>query len=99
MNEEIGMADEPSELIPGMGGLDIEQEEEEKETLLTKKVIFTREPGGKWIVEFVGPIARRDVNRLRIALLIQFSRLKRQARLQNRKALRASQVKEVSDGE
>lgn len=60
----------------------------EVESSEVRKIVMSRVPGGKWEVEFSASVGRRDINRLRQALLVHFSRMKRKARRDARRATR-----------
>lgn len=65
----------------------------------TKHVNFSKTPGGKWEMEVVGSVSRRDINGLRFTLLRQWQQMKRRERLKARAALRNAKIgKEVLNG-
>lgn len=50
----------------------------------TKKIVMKRLPAGKWEIKINPNIKIRDIVHLRRALVIEFKRLKRQARMNRR---------------
>ena len=54
---------------------------------------------GKWSVEFDGPVTRRDVNRLRNKILVEYTRLKRESFRQKRVIERQELLKEQTNGQ
>ena len=63
---------------------------------IEKSVKITRAPGQRWVFEFTGPITRRDINRIKIALGVDYSRLKRKGRIQRMKQQRVEFTKKES---
>ena len=61
-----------------------------------KVVTFTKIGNGRWDVNFAGKITRREINRLRISMLVEFNRMRRKIRLAKRVDLRAT--KEQTSG-
>lgn len=76
--------------VEGLTGTGIQ----EKAVREVKRVELTSISGGKWSMEFSSNVSRRDINRLRVMLVIEFNRAKRRERL---KRLQSDRRKEGSD--
>lgn len=63
----------------------------------TKKIVMKRVPSGKWEIKINPNIKIRDIVHLRRAMVIEFKRLKRQARMDRRVEDRVSQTKELQN--
>ena len=66
-----------------------------------KTVTFSKLEGKKWALAFDGPIKRKDIGTLRLALLVQFNRMKRSARMAKRRLEREvtnTQKKDETNG-
>lgn len=50
-----------------------------------KSIAFEKTLGGKWKVRFTGKIQRRDINHLRRSMVVEWNRMKRDARIQARR--------------
>lgn len=60
------------------------------------QIVLRKLGGGKWDISFTGKVTRRDINRLRITMGMEWNRMKRRERL---KALGAARRKELANVE
>lgn len=59
----VASTDKPKELLPAL-------------KLSTRQIICTRVEGGKWDIQFLGPVRARDINLLKIRLAQEYRRFK-----------------------
>lgn len=60
-----------------------------------KVITVSHVQGGKWKVEFKGPVKQKDINRLRRMIPVLFSRYKRERRMAKQKKERNEKAKQT----
>ena len=91
--------DQADKLLAGSGA-DAEQQNpaDVLEEPATKSITFRKVASG-WQTVFTGPVSRKDINRLREKMRLEWTRMKRRERIENRKTRRQAEEKELSSVE